>query len=47
MEKMDMFLLILQLSLFLMGRILDDMTWYDVGVPEAVTYFNQSLSHAW
>ena len=39
MEKIDLFLLILQICLFLLGRVLDDMTWYDVGVAEEVNVF--------
>lgn len=26
------FLLVLQLAIFMLGRILDDMSWYDFGV---------------
>lgn len=39
MDKINLFWLVLQLSLFLMGRILDDMTWYDVGVADEVNVF--------
>ena len=35
----QIFLLILQLALFLLGRILDDISWYDVGVPHEVEVF--------
>lgn len=42
MEKeciIDYGLLIFQICLFLLGRILDDISWYDVGVPSEVNVF--------
>jgi hypothetical protein len=40
MEKwLDILLLVIQLSLFLLGRILDDLSWYDLGVPDEVNVF--------
>lgn len=35
----DYVLLILQICLFMLGRILDDISWYDVGVPNEVNAF--------
>lgn len=40
MEKgISIILLVIQMSLFLVGRILDDMSWYDVGVANEVNVF--------
>lgn len=35
----EIVLLLLQLALFTLGRMLDDMSWYDVGVPNEVNVF--------
>jgi hypothetical protein len=32
-------LLLLQLALFVLGRLLDDLSWYDVGVHDEVNVF--------
>lgn len=32
-------LLILQICIFMLGRILDDISWYDVGVQNEVNVF--------
>ena len=39
MHPYEVLLLSLQLSLFLLGRLLDDISWYDVGVPNEVDVF--------
>jgi hypothetical protein len=36
---LDILLLVIQLSLFLLGRLLDDLSWYDLGVPNEVNVF--------
>ena len=38
-RKLDITLQTVQIALFLMGRILDDLTWYDIGVPNEVDVF--------
>lgn len=35
----DILLLLVQLGLFLLGRLLDDMSWYDVGIDLEVIKF--------
>lgn len=35
----DILLLLVQLGLFLLGRLLDDMSWYDVGLDLEVVKF--------
>lgn len=32
-------LLFLQLALFILGRLLDDLSWYDIGVANEVIVF--------
>ena len=38
-KKLDIALQTVQIALFLMGRLLDDLTWYDIGVPNEVDVF--------
>lgn len=38
-RKLAIALQTVQISIFLLGRLLDDMTWYDVGVPNEVDVF--------
>ena len=35
-RKLDITLQTVQIALFLMGRLLDDLTWCDIGVPNEV-----------
>jgi hypothetical protein len=38
-RKLQNTLLITQLCLFLLARVLDDLTWYLVGLPSKINYF--------
>lgn len=38
-RKLAIAIQIVQIGVFLLGRLLDDMTWYDVGVPNEVDVF--------
>ena len=38
-KKVDTALLVLQLTLFLVSRVLDDLSWHDVGVHDETKVF--------
>lgn len=38
-KMIDMVLLVLQLALFLVSRVLDDLSWHDVGVHDETKVF--------
>ena len=44
-KKLTIALVAVQLVLFVTGRVLDDLTWYDVGLPDEVAVF-ESISIA-
>lgn len=38
-RKLTIAIVAVQLVLFVTGRVLDDLTWYDVGLPNEVEVF--------
>lgn len=39
-SRFEIFLQVLQMCLFLLARLLDDLTWYDFDVPDEVERFD-------